>query len=210
MSDITVSLVKSPAAAEIDTAVDLCLRAFDKTDVSTRTVVGNDDNLFDPFFRCAIKAGALVGELYLATDATGKAVGMALWVPPGEDLFSTEDQRQLGFYDFFNGLSVEARLWWKDTYLVEFPKLTDKALGPKGKLNSWYLQLIAVDPGFQRRGIATSLISAVRQKADGSVVSVTATTEVNVGVYHGIGFTTRASMIMDGPLGGFPVTVLAI
>lgn len=36
-----------------------------------------------------IRAGALAGEYYTATNENGEIVGYTLWMPPGQELFST-------------------------------------------------------------------------------------------------------------------------
>lgn len=36
-----------------------------------------------------LKAGALAGEYYTATDENNDLLGFTLWMPPGDDLFST-------------------------------------------------------------------------------------------------------------------------
>jgi hypothetical protein len=36
-----------------------------------------------------LRAGIHSGEFYTATDKTGEVIGFSLWMPPGEELFST-------------------------------------------------------------------------------------------------------------------------
>ena len=36
-----------------------------------------------------LRAGALAGEYYTATNEDGEIVGYTLWMPPGQELFST-------------------------------------------------------------------------------------------------------------------------
>ncbi|KAJ6629286.1 hypothetical protein B0H10DRAFT_1359576 [Mycena sp. CBHHK59/15] len=73
-------------------------------------MVGDDDSLKDPVFRAMIRAGELDGEVYLATEiGSMKVVGVAVWFPPGKSLFATEEQRALGFDEFFEKLSPEIK-----------------------------------------------------------------------------------------------------
>jgi GNAT superfamily N-acetyltransferase len=50
-------------------------------------------------------------------------------------------------------------------YRPDFANLTEKLLGSRGKLDSWYLNLLAVDPDHRRRGVARALIDTIREKA---------------------------------------------
>ncbi|KAJ7139729.1 hypothetical protein C8R44DRAFT_311343 [Mycena epipterygia] len=94
-------------------------------------------------------------------------------------------------------------------YRPDFANLTEKLLGLHGKLESWYLNLLAVDPAHQRRGVARALIDAIRAKANGSELALAATNELNVSIYRRLGFRVRGEMTMSGPQGEFPVFVLS-
>ncbi|KAJ6501620.1 hypothetical protein C8R47DRAFT_234094 [Mycena vitilis] len=151
--------------------------------------------------------------------------GMALWWSPGVEPFSTEEQRR-GLSAFVSKLSQEAQQWHSRIgsscpsepihpltltiqYRPGFANLTEKLLGPRGKLDSWYLNLLAVDPEHQRLGVARALIDTVRRKAGRSELTLAATNEMNVSIYRRMGFAVRGSMIMSGPQGEFPVFVLS-
>ncbi|KAJ7462820.1 hypothetical protein B0H11DRAFT_2054503 [Mycena galericulata] len=133
---------------------------------------------------------------------------MALWWPPGAEPFSTEEQRQ-ELNAFVSCLSPEAQEWHRTVYRPEFGNLTERLLGSRGKLDSWYLNVLAVDPQFQRRGAARALVDAVRLQANGSDLILAATNELNVGIYLCLGFKVRGSARMSGPQGEFPVFVLS-
>ncbi|KAJ7693635.1 hypothetical protein B0H17DRAFT_932655 [Mycena rosella] len=138
---------------EIEELVQVCLRAYDPTDISVQTLVGGDLSLLGSFFGASIRAGALSGKIYVATEAGDAAVirGMALWWGPGAEPLSPEGQE-----------------WHRTVYRPDFGNLTEKLLGPRGKVDSWYLSLLAVEPDYQRRGVARALIDAVRAKASAS------------------------------------------
>ncbi|KAI0948922.1 hypothetical protein AcW1_008662 [Taiwanofungus camphoratus] len=63
--------------------------------------------------RSILLAGILDGEYYAATDEDGRLVAYALWMPPGQDMLSTPEERKLGFNDFFARLSEEGREYYK-------------------------------------------------------------------------------------------------
>jgi hypothetical protein len=62
-----------------------------EAEVSVKTIVGGDLSLLSAFFRASIRAGALGGEIYVATEAADSSMirGMALWWGPGCEGFST-------------------------------------------------------------------------------------------------------------------------
>ncbi|KAJ7275478.1 hypothetical protein B0H12DRAFT_262586 [Mycena haematopus] len=134
--------------------------------------------------------------------------GVALWWGPGVEPFSTEDQRR-ELHSFVSKLSPETQEWHNTIYRPEFANLTEKLLGLRGKLDSWYLNLLAVDPNHRKLGVARALIDAVRGKATPAELTLAATNELNVSIYRRLGFGVRGSMTMPGPQGEFPVFVLS-
>ncbi|KAJ7770897.1 hypothetical protein DFH07DRAFT_259012 [Mycena maculata] len=206
-----VHALQDPTSAQITELVQLCVEAYGKEDISLKTLVGgNDLSLLDAFFGASIRAGALGGKLYVATEAADTSVirGMALWYGPGAESFSTEEEREK-LLVFTSRLSPEAQEWHRTVYRLGFRNLTEKLLGRRGKLDSWYLTLLAVDPRHQRLGTARALIDAVRVQANGSELTLAATNELNVGIYRRLGFRVRGGMTMSGSQGDFPVFVLS-
>jgi GNAT superfamily N-acetyltransferase len=120
-----------------------------------------------------------------ATFTTATGGGAALWAPPGEaaDL---------------SGLDV-------DRVGAEWPKM----LEVMGLLESshphedcWYLNLLAVEPAAQGRGIGTALLRAVldRADADGVPAYLEATSEANRRLYERHGFEVAAELrVSDCP-----------
>lgn len=83
-----------------------------------------------------LRVGSLYGEYYEATDEEGTLLGFTMWMPPGQEMFSTsvssaivhpswklanvyllaiyrEEQRRLGFNSFMQMLSSEAEIYFK-------------------------------------------------------------------------------------------------
>ena len=58
-------------------------------DTSALSLVGGDSTLASDLAQAVLRAGVFAGEYYNATDDDGRIVGFALWMPPGDDLFST-------------------------------------------------------------------------------------------------------------------------
>ncbi|KAJ7785852.1 hypothetical protein B0H16DRAFT_1875979 [Mycena metata] len=186
-----VTLLENATEAQIDELVQLCLQAYDQADTSIRALVGGDVFLLGDFFGASLRAGVLGGaSIYIATEATDTLIrGMALWWGPGVEAFSTTEQQA-----FVSKLSDAAQQWHKTVYRPDFANLTERLLGPRGKLDSWYLNLLAVDPEHQKLGVARALIDA----ANHSELTLAATNELNVGIYRRLGFRVRGSMKMAG------------
>ncbi|TFY83145.1 hypothetical protein EWM64_g866 [Hericium alpestre] len=164
MPDFPVRLLKNPTAAQVDETVSLCLRAYEG-DKTVDCLVGGDQSLVDPLFRAMIRATTAGGEFYVVVNHSEKILGLGLWFGPGEDLFSTEEQRKLGFNDFFGRLSPEAQKWWTETYPAKVGEFLTHHLGPQGGLNSFFLSNLATDPAFQRTSVATKIVDTVFQQA---------------------------------------------
>jgi len=217
MSGISIHLVTSPTAAQLDEAVALCLRAY-ANDVAFHALTGGDKNIQDPLFRSDIRAGALEGSLYFALDNTNsedapRLAGLSIWFGPGRTLYCSEAQKNLGFYDFISRSPPRVQEWWKNIYATELEQFLDKMLGANGHTDSWYANNIAVDPDYQRRGIATMFIDVMFKRAGetGDVLALCAANELNATIYERAGFTRKGQMVMSSPSGDqqFPVICLA-
>ena len=62
---------------------------FVNLDLAAISLSGADPALMEPMVRCALRACVDSGEFYTATDKVGEVIGYSLWMPPGQDLFST-------------------------------------------------------------------------------------------------------------------------
>ncbi|TFY66314.1 hypothetical protein EVG20_g4770 [Dentipellis fragilis] len=208
MSEYTIRLVKEPTDAQVDEAVALSVKAFQGDPIIT-VLTGNNWNLADPFFRSIIRAGALAGAVYIATDKTDRILAVGVWFGPGQELYSTAEQHELGFNDLFAGLSPDTQEWWTKTYGPVLDKFLKEALGEK-KLESWYANLIVTDPAWQRRGLATALVDAVYQRAisDKTVLALCAGNETNGIVYRKMGFEEKGRLDMSSSHGSFPTICL--
>ncbi|KAF7792946.1 hypothetical protein EIP86_004049 [Pleurotus ostreatoroseus] len=62
-----------------------------------------------------LRAGIYSGEYYEAVHQDEGMVGFLMVMPPGKDLFSTEEQRALGLTEFMDSLSAEGKEYYKTT-----------------------------------------------------------------------------------------------
>lgn len=128
------------------------------------------------------------GETYLTEDG----LGTALWLPPDRELIPPDQ-------------------------LEDFGRRTEEAAGPYtprlfelGEFFEahapaephWHLQLFAVVPGYQGRGIGSTLLTHVlrRLDRDGEPAYLEATTLRNRALYERHGFECRGEIVLpDGP-----------
>ncbi|TFY56875.1 hypothetical protein EVG20_g8761 [Dentipellis fragilis] len=110
-------LVRAPTDAQIDAAVNVCIRAFaggesdsclnlsaatDQTpEGAVRSFVGGDRGLEDIHFRSMLRAAALEGAFYIANDGADSSEVSSVGVvfPPGVSCWGSEAQRELGYND---------------------------------------------------------------------------------------------------------------
>ncbi|KZT07900.1 uncharacterized protein LAESUDRAFT_87797 [Laetiporus sulphureus 93-53] len=135
-----------------------------------------------------------------------------MWMPPGQELFSTPEQRELGLNEFMKNLSKEGKEYYSTILFAEFPAFVNSCLGPTGKIGSWWLHMAMVRPESQRQGVATSLIQLAREKAkqNGETLACSTTTPTNVIVYRNIGFDLKGQRIMPSPWGDWPLYVFSL
>jgi len=147
-----------------------------------------------------LRAGALGGEFYTATDSSGDLLGYALTMPPGTELFSTEEQRQLGFYDFMNKLSDEGKKYYETT-MVEYRDWADKTIAPVTGIGSWWIYLLMIRRDQQGKGIGSSLVRLIRDKAakNDEALGLATSNSINVEIYKKMGFELRGHMAVPSP-----------
>ncbi|KAK0238334.1 hypothetical protein EDD85DRAFT_950554 [Armillaria nabsnona] len=105
----------------------------------------------------SIRAMAVLeGKIWLAVSNC-RIVGVLGCFGPGKFLWATEEQRALGFDSVYASLSEETKDWWQNIYGPKIKDFMDNALGKAANLDGWMIPLLAVDPPYQRRGIATAM-----------------------------------------------------
>ncbi|KZT04282.1 uncharacterized protein LAESUDRAFT_658088 [Laetiporus sulphureus 93-53] len=211
MSSLTITRVEQPSPKLIDDSVNLFV-ALMKSDPAIESLCGGDVSLAGPMARAMLNAGVLAGEYYAALDENGELAGFTLWMPPGQEMFSTQEQRDLGLTDFMARLPPEGKEYYKDTYLAEFPGFVSSCIGPTGKVDSWWLHMAMVRQERQQQGIARSLIGLVRDKAKekGETLACSTTTLTNASAVIALGFDLKGERNMPSPWGDWPLYVFAL
>ncbi|KAF8195072.1 hypothetical protein BJ912DRAFT_1085952 [Pholiota molesta] len=184
-----VQRVLNPTEAQLCDAADLFTDLM-KTNLGAVSLAGGEISLMTCQALALLRAGALAGEYYEATNEEGEMIGYTMWMPPGQEMFSTEEQRKLGFDEFMTKLSDEAKTYFKTKYMAEFPGFVASLLGPRGKLDSWWLHMAMAE----KRG---EYLAACTTNDDNVIIRV----------YTGLGFVHEGSTTMDSPWGQWPIHV---
>ena len=182
---------------QLEEAVQVAVRAFD------------DDPFFEYLFpgesqrhravailhRTVLRHVATVGVTRTAT-VEGRVAGVALWVPPGKWPFSPLLQlRQIfGAIGAF-GPNLSS--------LSRGRPIMKAVVDAHSKRPQWYLQLLMVDPPFQRHGIGSTLQSPTLELCDreGIFAWVETQKEENLAYYRRFGFEVAAEHrpVADAP-----------
>ncbi|KZT70571.1 hypothetical protein DAEQUDRAFT_725087 [Daedalea quercina L-15889] len=210
MSRVKIERLPDPPDELIEASAALFALAM-QYDGACISLVGGDMGLLPSMARAMIKAALLAaGEYYPAFDESGELLGYALWMPPGQELFATAEQREQGLNDFMDSLTEVVKQYYKDVYLKEFPDFVNMCMNsPTGKTDAWWLNNFCVHPARQKQGIGRRLIEVVMQKAkqEGHTVALAATRDQNVAVYESYGFKQKGRKMMPSPWGDWPLNV---
>ncbi|KAK0457296.1 uncharacterized protein EV420DRAFT_1765032 [Desarmillaria tabescens] len=198
------------SGAQLDETVAIAVRAYD-TNPSIRAMAGGNKALYDHFFRAVTRALVLEGKIWLATS-DGKIVGVLGGFGPGSFLWATsiycfipsEEQRALRFDDVYARLTEETQYWWQNIYEPRIKEFMDNALGKTAKLKDWMISLLAVDPPYQRRGIATAMLKHMTSQAiqDNAIMVVGADINLNVRIYESFGFELKGKAVLASSVRG--------
>ncbi|KAJ7912545.1 hypothetical protein B0H13DRAFT_2191028 [Mycena leptocephala] len=182
---------------EIGDIESLFSKAF-TGDLFTAVISGHDPDgktidHIGPLWISTVVAGLLGGEVYVAEtdDVEKKIVGCAVWFGPGHSMYDTENEQKHSFHPLMATFSKDLQAWWLDVFLPKIDMFVATALSPGARHNSWHLQTLAVDPEYQRKGVATRLINMVAEKArlTGTMLCLETETEINIEIYTKLGFS---------------------
>ncbi|KAF5314446.1 hypothetical protein D9619_011879 [Psilocybe cf. subviscida] len=164
-------------------------------------MVGGRDELRPLLFSAMIRAGALDGQLYVL-EVIEQIVSIALWFKPGHMLWSSEEQRNLGYNKLMEQLSEEDRNWWTNTYTAQVGDFLKKTLEVPFE-EIWWLSLLGTDPAYQRHGYATRLMDFVLTKMNSP--GHAASTLIQEKFYNGVGYPTKGFFTLPNRLNPVPV-----
>lgn len=208
---VYVCRLDHPTPAQLDAAVSIATRAY-ATDIAENVFTGGDAALADALWRSMINAGVHSGVLYVASTTVPESEirpeeihAIGLWFPPGQLLYSTPEQRALGFTDLLARLAPEYRTWFLNDFSATTRELKTRIFGPMMERDTWYANCIATDPAYQGRGLASAIIYRVLADAAAthSVVALGTQNEKNAAFYRNLGFSERGRLDASTPWGAF-------
>ncbi|KAH8101682.1 hypothetical protein BXZ70DRAFT_1006941 [Cristinia sonorae] len=205
----TLKQLVNPTEAQLRRAGRLTYELMSK-DPALISLCGGDPDLMEPLGLAMVRAGALEGEFYAAVDGSDDILGFVMTMPKGKVLFSTEEQKKLGFYDFMSRLSEAGKRYYADTYLKIFPQYVASCIAPLTMVDIWWIHTCMTRVESQGQGIASGLIRMILDKAlaAGDVIGLSTTTEVNVRIYESMGFKVIGHRGCPSPWGDWEFWVL--
>ncbi|OCH89144.1 hypothetical protein OBBRIDRAFT_778949 [Obba rivulosa] len=206
-----VQLVENPSDEQIESAVEISCICM-QNDIAFLCLAGGDKTLMAPMTRALLRAGREFGQLYTATDEQGKMVGFALYAPPGKTAYMTEEQRAMGFNDFWAQVSDVGKDYYRTHLKGEWAEFVNKTLrSPAAIRDTWWLSLLMVRPEHHRQGIGRALIQPVRDIVvkTGGCFAFNAADVQNVVKYQRMGFELLDERVFWSPWGDWPTYVFA-
>ncbi|KAF9258698.1 hypothetical protein L218DRAFT_964282 [Marasmius fiardii PR-910] len=208
-SSFTIHLIKEMTEEEMKQAIELHTQAF-AGDSYFNAVLGGDWSLFDIRGRALLRAAMLEGELYAAKDTkSGRFISMGIWYAPGTGVFSTEAQRALGFYDWFEKLSPETKDWHTKTLTEIKKKYVEPMFTDEEMKHRWWCSGLFTDVEYRGKGCAKAIVNEVAKRASktNGFLSL-ATIPPTVIKYKAMGFEERGRYVLPTLFGDLPLCVL--
>ncbi|ESK86674.1 hypothetical protein Moror_9673 [Moniliophthora roreri MCA 2997] len=206
MSKPTVHRVQELTESEVVHLTDIHVRAYEG-DFSMLISLGGDWSLAPYIARAIIRATLLEGEIYVVKNDSNQIVSFGLWFRPGTEVFSTPEQRVLGFDDFFKKLKPEMQEWYSNTYPEYLKKYLDGVF-TKEVDNS---QFITSQRLIRIIGNVEALVVLQPQKVakQNEFIGLATAPPLNVRKYLSMGFKERTAFSLPSPAGDQVVHVFS-
>ncbi|MDQ3870061.1 MAG: GNAT family N-acetyltransferase [Chloroflexota bacterium] len=186
----TVSDIVPLAPADLETAIGVCARAFQRDPCLVFSVPDEGErlrltaSLFAPVLRVYHRHGGVFGFV-----SRGTIEGVAVCLPPGEE--ATDEELGTAGLD-------QALEEWGETRFAPMGSFLGAMHAVRMRVMPtphWYCLLLAVEPAQQRQGIGGALLRYVQARAAAARVPFYLETDVpeNVGYYEGHGFSVVES-----------------
>jgi len=147
--------------------------------------------LLPKLFSHLVRAGLLFGEVHATSH---ELEGISVWLSPDAPISTFAKLFRVGVAWF--PIEFGLRLSYRFLACHEQLEALREQHAPK---RHWYLQLLGVDPPFQRRGHGRSLLEPMLARLDRAQVACCLDTENqdNVGYYEQLGFHVVATSILQ-------------
>ncbi|KAJ3517505.1 hypothetical protein NLJ89_g445 [Agrocybe chaxingu] len=167
-------------------------------DPFTDILTGGDLSLSRPQFNAMLRGALIGGQVYVISIGPNPTdiVGVTVWYPPGKHSMSTDEERAQGWNQFMESLPEKLRTWFAEHFRPRMSGLAIEALGEEQALNAWHLQLFGVLKVYHGKGYGRKLYEVVERqaKAQGAVMYLETTTELDVKIYQKLGFHVRSEV----------------
>ncbi|MFZ0658892.1 MAG: GNAT family N-acetyltransferase, partial [Candidatus Binataceae bacterium] len=191
---MSAKIVRLPES-QISAAAATLARAFHDDPLMVYTIPDPADRarMLPGVYAPMIRFGFLAGEIY-ATASADAPEGVALWLPPNAK-WTRENIEASGMHLLTNLIGNEAYQRYREVVGREW-QARERDM-PEA---CWYLLLLGVEPGCQRRGLGGALMRPILQRADAVRLACYLETEKerNVAFYMKQGF----DMIVNGEEAG--------
>ncbi|KAL0946372.1 hypothetical protein HGRIS_012603 [Hohenbuehelia grisea] len=200
----TIRQVTKPTETELVKMSKMAATAFEG-DGFLMAVIGANPMLNIPYHRAQLIAASIDGKIFVAEDASSNILGVALWFPPGTTMFSGEQQHRAAFLPFIQKCSPEIQQWWNDMFLVDHPKSSQQLIGKNLLKQAWQLELLAIDPQYQGKGIGSALVRDGQRRifAEKKLIYLDTQKKEHVPFYQRLGFVLHGHQEFRSIDGGF-------
>jgi ribosomal protein S18 acetylase RimI-like enzyme len=191
---VSAKIVRLPES-QISAAAATLARAFHDDPLMVYTIPDPAERarMLPGVYAPMIRFGFLAGEVY-ATASANALEGVALWLPPNAK-WTRENIEASGMHLLANLIGNNAYQRYREVVGREW-QARERDM-PEA---CWYLLLLGVEPGCQRRGLGGALMRPILQRADAGRLACYLETEKerNVAFYMKQGF----DMIVNGEEAG--------
>ncbi|KAI0731602.1 hypothetical protein C8Q72DRAFT_906355 [Fomitopsis betulina] len=204
--NITIQKLDVPTEGHVEEAVQIFCKLMQEDPLAI-ALTGGDLRILPYLIRAMVGAIAFTcGDMYAALNQHGAMVGFQAWVPPGQLLFSTDEQR-VRLKDFVERQSEKAKAYLQQALEIDFPKLIDDSTGiEQCELNTYWCNFNFVAAEYQQQGISKAMSNLVYEKAVAHKWTMAlATTDVrNITIYNHldfklVGYSNMSSPCIDWP-----------
>ena len=139
------------------------------------------------FYEFLLRFGLQTGEVYAFSP---KLEGVIIWIMENPPIAQMEDIIQSGILTIWDKIDSDT--------ILQFTRFTSQIRRKYLRNIAWYLQLIAVDPLYQHRGIGKALIKPKLEQCDvdQQYCYLETQNQLNVKYYQTFGFQVVESLIL--------------
>jgi len=210
--NIVIAHVETPSEHLIDELVSIFFD-LEKDNPAWDAVTAGDSSRI-PSLASALMTPLIsgVGDVYTARDEDGILVGFALWTAPGKCLFSTEDQMNMGYIDYLQGLPEECAIYHSEVMGKDVPAFIDEAIGiTEAGTKTYWCEFMYVLAEYQGKGISTAFVKLAYEKArkSNAIMALTTQESRNVPIYERLGFKVVGHRVVKSPWVDWPLWVFS-